>query len=135
MGYMNSDHRDNIFDSAKSRTDSLRAALDHESGYCVACSEGRCEWQDDSDYCPTNDEFLDVEVFVSQNDRERTITTFLLGCGGPTTRVTVDQWDTVSFFHSWGKDSCGVDLTTIELFGDQADVWLQAAEWFTGIYV
>ena len=29
---------------------------------------------------------------------------FLLTCGGPTVRVTVDECDGVEFFHSWGRD-------------------------------
>jgi hypothetical protein len=128
-----SDHRDNIHTQAGYRADSLRAALRHDEDDCEACDEGSCEvgghW---------SDEFLEIEVFRSTNDPERTIVCLLLGCGGPTTRVTVDQWDTVTFFHSWGKannDADAPDQTEMEVWGgDDADTWRQVAEMVSEVY-
>ena len=115
------DHRDNIYTAQASRAASVREAI---------------ERQDDDGHW--SDEFLEIEVFRSTNDPERTIVCMLLGCGGPTTRVTVDQWDTVTFFHSWGKDGDAADapdLTEIEVWGgDDADTWRQVAEMVSEVY-
>lgn len=61
-----------------------------------------------------DDCFLEIEVFVSQSDRERRIVKFLLGCGGPTVRLKVDEYSNVTFFHSWGM-SGGEDRTECSL--------------------
>ena len=102
---------------------------DHRNDiYAMAAleSEEAREAMLDSDGDGLDGLLLDVEVFTSNHDR--TIVELLLGCGGPTTRVTVDQYGQVIFFHSWGRNAEGVDLHEIRLYGDDEDTWLQIAD-------
>ena len=74
---------------------------------------------------------LDVAVWrrVGMPDSYRV--EFLLTCGGPTVRVTVDECDGVEFFHSWGKASDADDApdrTRCDVWPDRlADVWRSLA--------
>jgi hypothetical protein len=104
-----SDHRSEIRETAKRYTESCREAWDTEE-----------RWEQGA-VC------YDLEVFRSTRDAERVIVDFLLAGGGPTCRVSVDQWETVTFFYSWGMDENGQDLHELELYGDDADFWKEVA--------
>jgi hypothetical protein len=78
-------------------------------------------------------DFLEVEVLKSTTDPDqRWIVEFLLTCGGPTVRVTVDsRYDTVTVFHSWGyNDTYDREMTEWNLYGDNFDAWYSVAEMF-----
>lgn len=102
-----SDHRVDIYEALESYTQSLRDVF--ESG------------DDDRHW---TDEVLEVEVFRSTSDPDRSIVEFLLGYGGPTVRVAVHPRTGVEFFHSWGMNpSDESNETTLFAFGDDADFW------------
>ena len=52
---------------------------------------------------------LDIAVWRRADMPDLYQVEFLLTCGGPTVRVTVDECDGVEFFHSWGKASDAED--------------------------
>lgn len=95
------DHEVNIVKSAAEHTEYLREAIEEETEH---------------------EFYLDVEVFRSNSDRHRV--EFLLTYGGPIVRVIVDQYDTVTFYHSWGAD----DRKECDLWDDDAELWKSQAE-------
>ena len=99
----------NVVVSAREHTDYLREAIEEETEH---------------------EFYLEVEVFQSKNYPDRQRVEFLLACGGPTVRVIVDQYDNVTFYHSWGGDG----RTECDLWGDDRDLWLQQAESYVECY-
>ena len=95
------DHRINIYESAESAS----------------------QYDDD---CEFWESVLEANVFWDQYGNSRV--EFLLGCGGPTVRVFVDQWDCVEYHHSWGKDNNGNDCEAIKLGESMAEYWRGKAE-------
>lgn len=63
---------------------------------------------------------LEVAVYkhTLHDEGHTPIVWLLLGCGGPTTRVCIDQWDGVTLHHSWGKDDNGKPCTVWPLVLD-----------------
>tara|TARA_R110002020_G_scaffold35671_16_gene107467 strand:+ start:106 stop:450 length:345 start_codon:yes stop_codon:yes gene_type:complete len=70
---------------------------------------------------------LDVAVWRRADMPDVYQVEFLLSCGGPTVRVTIDECDGVTFFHSWGKaaaDDDAPDRTRCDWMPDRlADFW------------
>jgi hypothetical protein len=81
-----------------------------------------------TDADPWNTSFLDVEIFVSLSYPERRIAELLLGCGGPTVWLSVDQHDHVRFHHSWGCALDGSDQDEIAVYGEDADFIVSLVE-------
>ena len=80
-------------------------------------------------------DILSEELFVSTTGHDSYITRFLLSCGGPTAYVTVDEWQHVTYYNSWGcDDTTGESKTRIVLYDDLSAPWIEAAERLYGRY-
>mgnify|MGYP003633829905 CR=1 FL=1 len=106
MTVRTNDHRELISEVATSYTESAREERESEDGF----------------------DCLELNVMRSCNNDNVERVEFLLTCGGPTVRVSVNQWDNVEFYYSWGKDSDGDDCEAIHLHGEEGDFWVQLAE-------
>lgn len=85
----------------------------------------REDWQNGEFDC------LDIEIWEKRGgDSEHSRVKFLLTCGGPTVYVEVDEYDRVTFFHSWGCNSIGEKFTenTYSSGHEDADFWIELAE-------
>jgi len=118
------DHRENIFDAFRSRTEDVRQVL----GYMA---EG--EDAEEDAYSDLDSLILESTVWTTPARAPRV--ELLLAYGGPTERVSVDLGaGRVEYFHSWGMDSCGTDRTDVAVWGDdEAGPWLELAEMLTGL--
>lgn len=106
-----SDHREDIREAAQRQTAAVREGLDDP----------------ENDYGLDGAGVLDVEVWHSNYDRTRV--EFTLTVGGPTVRVTVDEFDNVTFHHSWGKDpNTGEDRTEWPVANPDAIFWQDLAD-------
>lgn len=78
-------------------------------------------------------DFLEIECFRSTTNPDNCIVDFLLGCGGPTVRITVDtRWNAVTLFHSWGYHvHDDRECSEWDICGALRDEWLAVAELFT----
>ena len=79
-----------------------------------------------------DEDLLEVQVW-RRDGADSVRVEFLLAIGGPTVRVEVDEFENVTFFHSWGWNAdrgCG----DLELSGalPQARAWIAAAEYVRG---
>lgn len=89
----------------------------------AACREGRGE-------CDIHERFLEVAVFRRVGSPENYKVEFLVTCGGPTVRVTVNDDDTVRLYHSWGKDKKGNDRHECDFRSEHTEMWRSLAEEF-----
>ena len=125
--------------------------------YCDTCREFG-EAGDDAHDVPAGfdpDEYadglagllLDADVLTAPDDPERWRVELTLTLGGPTVYVVADsRWTSVEFRHSWGRDgytgrvgevygdpSTYGDLHRVDLYGDDAAVWLDIAAQCAGV--
>ena len=76
---------------------------------------------------------LDIAVWRRADMPDLYQVEFLLTCGGPTVRVTVDEQGGVEFFHSWGVVSFGGQVharTRCDFRSEDAEFWRDLAAEF-----
>lgn len=90
---------------------------------------------------------LDADALTAPDDPERWRVELSLTVGGPTVYVVADsRWTSVTFHHSWGRDgytgrvgevygdpSTYGGLHRVDLYGDDAAVWLDIAAQCAGV--
>lgn len=111
------DHRNNIFSSRSELEREIREALAATEGKpCTIDGEEYEEW-DFTDW--VNDRFLEIRVL--REDRPGDCENgdvghvdILLTFGGPNVYLHWDLRFGSTYFHSWGKDSDGKDLQTVD---------------------
>lgn len=113
-----SDHRENIIEYADWLSNDVRACVDRD------------EDDPDPETCDITERFLDVAVFRRVGMPEVYRVEFLITCGGPTVRVTVDDDGSVELFHSWGMDKDGGDRRTASFRSADEELWRSLAEQF-----
>ena len=99
---MNNDHRVPIVAFRNDLEETLRTVFDADPDEPVTLPDGDV-FDDPMGYFDSF--FLEVLVWRGEGANDgRCITEWLLGCGGPTVRLTYDdRWDHGTLFHSWGK--------------------------------
>jgi len=77
-------------------------------------------------------DFLDVEVWRRDSFESRRVE-FVLTIGGPTVTITIDEYDNVEIHHSWGCNAIGEPMTDCQLYGSDAELWVELAYLFSEV--
>jgi len=78
--------------------------------------------------------FLDIALYRRTGMPEVYRVEFLLTCGGPTVRVTVDESSRVLLYHSWGKDHEDKSQTHGNFRSSDEEFWRDLADEYSDMF-